>query len=181
MPTPLMKSFAKQTHKKSKTVEKLWKKSEKLVKKKYDIDEESDRFYPLVVGVLKHVLGLSKEEFNEDESGADNGGEITTTNMGDYVYATPMALMTRIYPKFPNKKTALENKSRKFNSEQYDKYVRQIVKNINESEMDADDIFSDVIEHYCTHEMTPEDIVDYTIEAVGKYYGVVPSLFDDLK
>ena len=51
-----MKSFAKKTHKKPKTVEKLWNKAERVVRKKYEIDEDSSRFYPLVVGVLKNFL-----------------------------------------------------------------------------------------------------------------------------
>jgi hypothetical protein len=64
MPTPLMKSLAKEAHKKTKTVEKLWAKSEKIVKQKYQIDDSSSRYWPLVVGVTKGLLGISKKKSN---------------------------------------------------------------------------------------------------------------------
>lgn len=187
MPTPLMKSFAKKAHKKSKTVEKLWKKSEKLVKSKYEIDEESSRFYPLVVGTLKHLLGLSKDDINEEDESASTG-EMTTTNMGDYVYPTKLGVSTRMYPyknQLPMEKEIkkINKLSKKFSEKEYDKLVRQIVYNINYMGEDVsfDEVMSDVIEYYCSIHDDPNDVLDASLEAVGKYYGVVPSLFDDLK
>lgn len=191
MPTPLMKSLAKQAHKKSKTVEKLWKKAEKLVKSKYEIDEDSSRFYPLVVGVLKNFLGIEKddEDLKEDGEGGEvvDTGEpgITTTSMGDYVYPTrigaPVARLVNGAP-LPVEIEIKKTKKRKIRTaKEYDKLIRRITTEINESdsELTLDDAISDMIKYYCSTDC--EDAVDEAITAVSKYFGIAPSIFDDLK
>lgn len=175
MPTPQMKAFAKEAHKKPKTVEKLWKKSEKIVKKKYEIDEESSRFYPLVVGTLKHLLGI--------EDKIDEDGEITTANMGDYVYATkigtPAARMITSGP-IPVEAEITKTKKRKIKSgQQYDKLVRTIVANVNNEGLTLDDAMSDMILYFC--ERDSDDPIEDSIQALNKFFGIVPSIFDDMK
>lgn len=187
-----MKSLAKQAHKKSKTVEKLWKKAEKLVKSKYEIDEDSSRFYPLVVGVLKNFLGIEKddEDLKEDGEGGEAGADvsdpgITTTSMGDYVYptrlGTPMARMVNGAPLPVEIEIKKSKKKKGRTAKEYDKLIRRITKEINESEteMSLDDAISDMIKYYCSTDC--EDAVEEAITAVSKYFGITPSIFDDLK
>lgn len=190
MPTPLMKSFAKQTDKKPKTVEKLWKKAERLVKKKYEIDEDSSRFYPLVVGVLKNFLGIEKEEdVNEDEGGgvdvAGADGPVTypmgtvTSNMGDYVYAakigTPAQRMINGQP-LP---VAIEIKPKRKTNKKYHKSIRKIKECLDYEGMDIDDAISDMIKYYCEGDSV--DPVDDAINALSRFFGIVPTIFDDIK
>jgi hypothetical protein len=190
MPTPLMKSFAKQTDKKPKTVEKLWKKAERLVKKKYEIDDESSRFYPLVVGVLKNFLGIGKDEVNEDEGGevmvAGSEGPVsypmgtTTSNMGDYVFAskvgTPAARLISGQP-LP---VEIEIKKRKTKvHKKHNKKVRAIKESLEEENMTMDDAFSDMIKYYC--ESDSSDPVEDAIEALSRFFGIAPTIFDDIK
>ena len=88
-----MRSFAKKADTTVKKVERLWNKSEKLVKKKYDLtpQEDSDRFYALVVSVLKKILGIdTKKEIKEDT--------ITTGNMGAYQFYDKVGLAKRRIP-----------------------------------------------------------------------------------
>lgn len=180
MPTPLMKSFAKDAHRKTKTVEKLWKKAEKVVKGKYEIDKDSNRYYPLVVGVLKHFLGLSKDEVNED-------GGITTGNMGDYAFASKLgspAARPLDYGKLlpvDNEITNL-NKSKKYSNKQYDKLIRDIVYNANAMGLgeDFDEMLSDTIKYYCENETDVDDVVDKSLDAIGKYFNVIPTIFDEM-
>jgi hypothetical protein len=76
MPTPLMRSLAKKSGKKVKTIENLWDKTVDVVKAEYNMEDNDDRFYPLVVGMLKRLLRLQKKDFkplNEDGEG-DGGG-----------------------------------------------------------------------------------------------------------
>jgi len=62
MPSNLVKSFAEKSKKSEEEVDKLFKKSEDIVKKQYkDVEVGSDSFYKLVVGVLKKMLGLNEE------------------------------------------------------------------------------------------------------------------------
>ncbi len=61
MPSPLVKKFADETGKSVSEVEKLWKKAKEVVEKEYpDVDKEDNRFYALVVGVLKNMLKLEE-------------------------------------------------------------------------------------------------------------------------
>jgi len=174
MPTPLMKSLAKEANKKPKTVEKLWAKAEKIVKKKYDIDDSSSRYWPLVVGVTKNILGLAKE-IKED-------GEITTTNMGSNngqgaVFAdrlgTPQkrVLHGDILP--------VEKETKVKKSKDYDKLVKKIVKKVNEKALkeSLDDIMSDALEYYSTKFKNPEDIFENAISNISKRLGLKEDIF----
>lgn len=182
MPTPQMKAFAKEAHKKPKTVEKLWKKSEKIVKKRYEIDEENDRFYPLVVGTLKHLLGI-EEKIDEDGEGDSGESGITTTDMGDYVYPTRLgAPVTRMITSgpIPVETEIKKTKKRKIkNGQQYDKLIRTIVSNVNNEGLTLDDAMSDMILYFCERDSV--DPIEDSIQALNKFFGVVPSIFDDMK
>ena len=73
MPNNTIKSFADKSGESIERVEELWKKAKALVKKEYNIDDESEKFYPLVTGILKRMLKINEE------------GEpsITTTSVGN--------------------------------------------------------------------------------------------------
>ena len=59
MPSNIVKSFAEKTGKTEKEVERLWNIAKDAVSKEYtDIDNESDRYYRLVTGVLKRMLKI---------------------------------------------------------------------------------------------------------------------------
>ena len=59
MPANIIKSFAKKSGKSEKEVEKLWNKAKSLTKKEYPkVQEDSERFYKIVTGMLKKMLGL---------------------------------------------------------------------------------------------------------------------------
>jgi hypothetical protein len=66
----IIQSFIKQSGKKKEEVERLWRDTEKIIKKQYP-DKKDDDFYRLVVGVLKKRLGIAEED-----------AAITTTSMG---------------------------------------------------------------------------------------------------
>ena len=183
MPTPLMKSFAKEAEVKPKKVEKLWKKAERLVKKKYEIEDDSDRFYPLVVGVLKNFLGIEKKDINEDGEGIDVGNAevgTTTTNMGDYQHASrigdPAYVMAgRI---MPVQIEITKVKKRKANKK-HKKAIRKLKECIEASDMDIDDAFSDMIKYFC--EKDSLDPVEDAINSLNRYFGLAPSIFDNIE
>ncbi len=59
MPSPLIKSFSDKSGKSEKEVEELYKDAEDIVKDRYkDVEKESDRYYALVVGILKNMLKI---------------------------------------------------------------------------------------------------------------------------
>lgn len=153
MPNPIMKSFAKQSGKKTKTVEKLWKKCEKLVKKEYDIDEDSDRFYPLVVGCLKNLLDIKKEDKEQKDVVADSG-MITTSNMGNYVYAKKIPDLMRRTP-----------------DPKYTKIFKKINETFLEKDLyeDLDDVISEMIKFYSEKSSNVDEIVEASINATAKY------------
>lgn len=64
MPNNIVKSFSDKSGKSEAEVEKLWDKSEEIVKEKYNLSpDDGDKFYSLVTGVLKKMLKLVDEEF----------------------------------------------------------------------------------------------------------------------
>lgn len=153
MPNPVMKSFAKQSGKKVKTVEKLWKKCEKIVKKEYDIDEESERFYPLVVGCLKNLLDIKKDDKEQKDVVAD-AGMITTSNMGNYVYAKKVPELLRRTPE-----------------PKYAKIFKKLQEAFLEQDLyeDLDDVFSGMVQYYSEKSGNVDEIVDASINATAKY------------
>lgn len=73
MPNNIIISFAKETGKSEKEVEKLWDKAKSIVKKEYsDIDDKSDDFFKLVVGILKTMLNMKESAL----------ASITTSTLG---------------------------------------------------------------------------------------------------
>jgi hypothetical protein len=59
--TALIQSLADQSGKSVDDVEKLWNQAKESVKKEYKIEPDSERFYALVVGTLKKMLGISEK------------------------------------------------------------------------------------------------------------------------
>lgn len=161
MPNSVMKSFAEKTGKKTKTVEKLWKKCEKIVKKEYDIDEKSERFYPLVVGCLKNLLGLNKEQ--EDVG-------ITTANLGSATFAPKISdIMTRQPLSTDPSKVVSEIKIKKI------KKLKEAAENLG---IDLDDVISDNISFYSQKSEDVVEIIEMALDASAKYLKVEPSIFD---
>jgi hypothetical protein len=65
MPNPTIKSFAKKTNKSEKEVERLWDKSKKIVTDQYDdVEPNSDKFYALTTGILKKMLSIKENKFD---------------------------------------------------------------------------------------------------------------------
>jgi hypothetical protein len=63
MPSPIVKSFADKTKKSFSEIEDKWKKSTEIVDKQYpDIKKDSDKYYKLVVGILKNMIGLKENK-----------------------------------------------------------------------------------------------------------------------
>lgn len=170
MPNPIMKSFAKQTKKKTKTVEKLWKKCEKIVKKEYEIDDEDERFYPLVVGCLKNLLGLNKEQSDV----------ITTSNLGSYVFAKKIGdVQTRGEP-ISSEPSPVKSEI-KIKKKNYKKMIKEMLESSENLGLDLDDVISSNVDYFSSKFEDPEIIVETALEFSAKYLKVSPSLLDDLK
>ena len=173
MPTPLMKSFAKESGKKPKTVEKLWKKCEKIVKKEYGIDEKSSRFYPLVVGCLKNLLDIKKEKIEED-------GEMTTANLGDYVYARkmepPFARQSmnsdpmRVKSEVKFTKNKLNKKQKKFDHKKV--FYALSRRDVYGDGQSLDSVMSEMIEFYSDRIEDINELIEKSIEMTAKYLNI---------
>jgi len=62
MPNSIIKSFAEKTGKTEQQIDKLWEKAKSIVTKEYpDVEVDSDKFYQLVVGVLKKMLSINED------------------------------------------------------------------------------------------------------------------------
>jgi len=165
MPTPLMKSFAEQSGKKPKTIEKLWKKCERIVKKEYGIDEKSSRFYPLVVGVLKNLLDIPPKEVKEDDMGVQN--------MGDYTFAQKMQ------PPFTRELKEKKEKKSKKKKLNYSKVFPAFTYVLpNYQDQDLDDIMSEMLNFYSERLDDSEEIIERSIEMTAKYLKINISEFE---
>lgn len=61
MPSNVVKGFAEKTGKSEAEVEKLWDEAKAKAKEEYpDVTEDSDRFYMIVTGILKKMLGMNE-------------------------------------------------------------------------------------------------------------------------
>jgi len=70
MPAALVQTMADKTGKSVAEVEKLWDKAKEIASKEYKgVPEDSDRYYAVVVGILKKMLGIKEQ--------------ITTINIGN--------------------------------------------------------------------------------------------------
>lgn len=188
MPTALMKTFAKEAGKKPKTVEKVWKKAEAMVKDKYDIDEESSRFYPLVVGVLKNLLNIrQKEMIKEDGEGGDVSvdvapadGGMDTTSMGDYQYA-PKLGMAIVFPPIPKFQVAKKKTRSKKKNRDVSKSVKKMKSTVKKKNLkeDFDYIFSSILLEYMDT-VEVDELIDVTFDAIERYLGIEESIFDGI-
>jgi hypothetical protein len=79
MPSPLVKSLAKESGESVASVESKWERAKEIVKTEYKLKEKSKRFYPLVVGVLKKMLNIkaeSKEDYHSIMESAFTGNDL---------------------------------------------------------------------------------------------------------
>lgn len=58
MPIPVIKSFAEKANKTVEEVEKLYKEAKAQVESEYKIKEDNEKYYPLLIGILKKMLGI---------------------------------------------------------------------------------------------------------------------------
>jgi hypothetical protein len=72
MPANIVKTLADKSGESIERVEELWDKAKLIVKKEYNITKESDKFYALVVGILKKMLKINEE----------SDASTTTTSVG---------------------------------------------------------------------------------------------------
>lgn len=100
MPANIVKSFAKKSGESEERVEELWNKAKKLVKDEYDIPEDSDRFYQLVVGILKKMLKIKTEEPSITTTTAGN----VSSPGGQGNFAKNMGMVKRTDPVCKRKK-----------------------------------------------------------------------------
>jgi len=173
MPTGLMKSLAKQSGKKPKTVENLWKKCEKIVKKEYDIDEKSERFYPLVVGCLKNLLDIKKEEQKDVPMAPVADPQTTTSTMGNYVFAPKAATFSRQ----PISPMSVEDSK-------LGKKLKKIKKTIDEDLTQVktlDELLSENLNYFSEKFDESDKIINSSISMVAKYLKLEESNLNDLK
>jgi hypothetical protein len=168
-----MKSLAKQSGKKPKTVENLWKKCEKIVKKEYDIDEKSERFYPLVVGCLKNLLDIKKEEQKDVPMAPGAVPQTTTSTMGNYVFAPKAATFSRqlISP------MSIEDSK-------LGKKLKKIKKTIDEDLTQVktlDELLSENLKYFSEKFDESDKIINSSISMVAKYLKLEESNLNDLK
>lgn len=166
-----MRSFAKKADTTVKKVERLWNKSEKLVKKKYDLtpQEDSDRFYALVVSVLKKILGIdTKKEIKEDT--------ITTGNMGAYQFYDKVGgIAKRKIPVTDKDYEELNTQSDDdIDSKKLAKRIAKIVAIVNEDM----EIFDDYLDYFKQRYDSPDIIIEKTVDFVEKKLGIVKSVMD---
>jgi hypothetical protein len=194
MPNPIMRSFAKKADTTVKKVEKLWNKSEKLVKKKYELtpEEDSDRFYALVVAVLKKILKIDEPNVvKEDDGGGDAGGDvgdsgdvtsvpaINTTSMGAYQYYSKIGDPIRRLPKKDIRKVykKSEDESQDTDEKKLAKRIKAIVDKIN-GLVEHENILDEYLDYFRTRYESPEEIIEKTVEYVEKRLGITKSGLD---
>jgi hypothetical protein len=79
MPASALKSLAKKSHVKMGRAEHLWDKAKQIVSKEYDYSHDDPRYWALVMGITKKMMGIGEDEkitfkmFIEDfNQGADD-------------------------------------------------------------------------------------------------------------
>ena len=63
MPTASIKSFATKTGKSVEEVEKLYKEAKAQTEAEYKITKEDEKYYPIVIGILKKMLKIKDSTF----------------------------------------------------------------------------------------------------------------------
>lgn len=79
MPAPSIMSFAKQTGKSEKEIERLWDKAKRLAKEEGHKESDGDDFYAYVTGILKKMLGI-------EGSGKKGNGKTIIEEQMDYLF-----------------------------------------------------------------------------------------------
>lgn len=83
MPNNIVKSYAKKTKKKTKTVEKMWDDTVKEVSEKYpELESGSSNFYAMVNSILKKKLKL--DEIEEEATTTTTSANIGAGMSGSY-------------------------------------------------------------------------------------------------
>lgn len=192
MPNPIMRSFAKKADTTVKKVERLWNKSEKLVKKKYELtpEDDSDRFYALVVSVLKKILKLDTPKVvKEDEGGGDVGGEgtaseapaINTTSMGAYQYYSRVGEPARRFPSKDigkkYKKSEKDSTNNNISEKELARRIKEIVDRVNGLK-ENENILDEYLEYFMTKYSDVDMIIEQTVSFVEKKLGIVKSGID---
>lgn len=62
MPTSALQHLAKKTHTKLGRAEHLWAKAKEIVSKEYDIGHGDPRYWALVMGITKRMMGIHENE-----------------------------------------------------------------------------------------------------------------------
>jgi hypothetical protein len=84
MPSNIVKTFAEKSGKSTDEVEKLWNKAKGVVSKGYpNVKKESDKWYALVTGTLKQMVGLKESTLLAKLKGSNNmeNNESTFTDL----------------------------------------------------------------------------------------------------
>lgn len=170
MPTPVMKSFAKKTNRKVKTVEKLWKQAEKLVKKKYEIEKDSPRYWPLVVGVTKNLLGINEPE--ETDEGGIEEDVMTTANIGDATFSNKIGAPAKRF-EVPPFQVASDIAPKK---KKYRKKIEETVKHLEEKGLDFSELMDESLEYFSNKNVNT--CVDDALDSIRKRFGLEKSVFD---
>jgi hypothetical protein len=190
MPNPIMRSFAKKADTTVKKVEKLWNKSEKLVKKKYDLtpEEDSDRFYALVVSVLKKILKIDTPKVVSEDEGGDGGVEgtaseapaINTTSMGAYQYYSKIGEPLKRTPSKDIKKKYKKSEQESDDNvteKELARRIKDIVDRVNGLK-EHENILDEYLDYFTTKYENPDLIIEKTVEFVEKKLGITKSGID---
>lgn len=172
MPNAIVKSFAKKADTSTKRVEKLWKTAEKLVKKKYEIapKDDSNRFYALVVAILKKLLKIDEPKPVEEE--------ITTTSMGAFQFANKIGSpVMRQKPVSKEEYDKIEKEAAEsVDAKELAKRIKRIVDTLNG--VNESEIFEEYINYFKTKYTDPQTIVEKAVEYIEKKLGIVKGALD---
>ena len=137
----------------------------------------------MVVGVLKNFLGIEKEDINEDGEviGGDITGDgMTTSDLGDYQYAPRLGSPVSVIPGqiIPVQVEIKKVKKKRKTNKKHRSVIIKLKESIELRDMDLDDTISDMIKYFCEKESL--DPVEDAINTLNRYFGIAPSIFDDI-
>lgn len=79
MPSATLKSLAKKSGHTMERAEHLWDEAKGIVKKEYKIGKKNKKFWPLVVGITKKMLGLHEAVTFKESLEAEDKEDVTST------------------------------------------------------------------------------------------------------